>query len=340
VVATVVVGVLAATLSGCSTAPSAASVNGQSISEEQVAQQLSTWASDPAYVRTQDDAFFEEYEEASESGEQAPLLSVEAPYGSGPAIYGMTWTSLELTDMITALAVEEHVEHEGEAATPLELAAAWASEDASNPGEWQELTPAARASAALYDADHALIEGAPHSTATDEQFYKADRSYFWSQVCLTVVDVPAGSAGMAGARAQAELIAAELSGHAARGAPPVLGASLYCDSPEQFIEQPSAFQDAVSALKPGHSSVLPESYGYEAVEVRSRPAIPFDNDVAADIGIVATDGGSQALPQSDSKVIDVLLSSQIMVNPAYGTWTTNLPSPCPPELTPLEGGTL
>ena len=337
----VALGLLAAALSGCSTAPSAASVNGQTISQEQLAEQLHVLASDPAYVKAQDDAFFEEYEEETQNGEQAPELTVEAPFGSGPAIYGMTWTSLVLTDMITALAVEEHVAKEGQSPTATELAAAWASEYAANPTEWQDLTPGARTAGALYDADHALVEGAARNSATtDTQFYRAHSSYFWSRVCLTVVDVPVSSSGPGAARAQAASIASELSGHGAQGAPAVLGANLYCDSPEQLIEQPAAFRKVVSGLNPGHSAVLPESYEDQVVEVRSRAAVAFDSQVAGDIDIVATDGGSQALPASDSKVIAVLLGSHIKVNPAYGSWSTSIPAPCPPEILPLEGGSL
>ena len=52
----VIAGVLGATLSACSTAPPAAMVNGQVITQTELSQNLQWWSSSPAYVASFDQA--------------------------------------------------------------------------------------------------------------------------------------------------------------------------------------------------------------------------------------------------------------------------------------------
>lgn len=335
---------LAAGLSGCGTAPDAATVNGQAISEPQLSDELQTLASDRGYVREQDGVFTELYDQAQQNGQQAPLLSVApmAGEGSGAGSYSVVWTDLVLSSMIAAEAVGQHLRRLGEAPSQGQVAAAWASQWADDPAEWSALPSSERNSEALYDAERGLIDGPPSSMGTASNFYKSRSAYFWSQVCLTAVDVPSGSAGasgMAAAKRQAETIASGLSGHAVPNATPVLGASLYCEAPDQFVQQPTAFQDQVGSLAPGQATVLSESYGYQVVEVRSRAAVPLDRSTAADIVTVASYGGAQAPPQGEKNVEAVLAAAQVQVDPRFGTWATNLPSSCPPQVASIYVGT-
>ncbi|HMK98309.1 MAG TPA: hypothetical protein VK425_12230, partial [Acidimicrobiales bacterium] len=337
--AIVVAAALGGSLSSCSTAPAAATVNGAAISEQQLADQLQTLSSDPGYVQAQDANFLGADEEQYEAtGQQQELFTVAPPAGAGTGagVYGSVWTDVVLSNMIAELALQQYLARLGKVPTPSEVDAAWASEDATNPSEWQGLSASGRAGAARYDAERYLIEGAP-ALGPAQSFYKAHVSYFWSQVCLAAVDVPVESSGLAAANRQAQEVAEELSGHTVPGAEPVLGPSLYCDTPEQFIEQPAGFQDKVGALAPGHAVVLPAGYGYQVVEVRSRATVPFDSQVAAIIQLVTDNGGALTLGVADQKLSAVLKKADVQVNPLYGTWSTAIQAPCPPAVESAVG---
>ena len=165
-------GVLAGGLSGCGTAPPAAIVNGQAISEQQLDQQLQEWASDPAYVKAQDQVFVQQYEQAAQSGQQGQIYTVEAPYATGVGTYGAVWSDLELSNMITALAIRQHLARLHLSPTPVQFDAAWESEYATNPAEWRQLSRSVRLLAAQADADHALVDGALTTSSQDKAFYR------------------------------------------------------------------------------------------------------------------------------------------------------------------------
>jgi hypothetical protein len=336
--AIVLAGAVAGVLSGCSATPSAAIVNGQAISLGQLDQRLHLWASSPAYVDAEDETFLEQAEQAEEEeNEQVQASSVLALYGSGAGVYGLTWSDIQLSDMIFGLAMRQHLARLGEAPTPVQFDAAWDSEDALNATEWGQLTPALRTSLATQDADEALVNGSVKATSQDTAFYKDNKSHFWSQVCVSTVDISVvgrgGGVDMAASKQQADQVASQLSGHSSSANAPVTSGGRYCDSPEQFIEQPAAFQKQVGALAPSQATVLAESYGYQVVEVRSRPLIAFGNQTAGDIDVVASGGGSQNPPTNDAKVTKVLSAANVQLNSTYGTWTA-LPAPCPPEIVP------
>ena len=289
VTALVVLGALGGSLSSCSTAPTAATVNGAEISQEQLAAELSTLSSDAAYVQQQDNLFADAtavISQATGQEQEAWTVGPQPGVGSGPGEYSTVWVSVVLSSMVQELALRQHLRKLGLAPTAAEVDAAWSSEDAANQAEWRGLSASERSDAALYDAQRSLVEGlSPLGPATS--FYKSHVEYFWSQVCLAAVDVPATSTGLAAAKQQAEVVAKELEGQTVTGAQPVLGASLYCDTPEQLIEQPLSFQGSVGGLAPGQAVVLPISDGYQVVEVRSRTPVPFDSQVASVIGVVA-----------------------------------------------------
>ena len=95
---------------------------------------------------------------------------------------------------------------------------------------------------------------------------------------------------MAASRKQADEIAAELSGTLTV----VLGASrdqrgaLLPRRRSSSSNRRPVSVTQVSALKAGQAVALPESYGYQVVQVRSRASIPFDDQTAADIEVVAS----------------------------------------------------
>jgi hypothetical protein len=331
-----VVALMAAGASGCGTAPPAAIVNGQATSEQAVAQQLEWWSASRSYVSQENAYFLSQAEQAALQGQQEQAVTVEGA-GTGPDVYSTTWTAIELTQMISAIALQQYLESRHEGPTTKEVAAAWASEYAMSPDEWQQLAPGARSWAAAFVADRALIDGTPANDSADRSFYRSHRSYFWSRVCVisTDVSVPGqdGAVDMAASKREASALAAQLqSSGVAPGALP--GGARYCLTPEQLIEQASDFRAAVAALGVGQARVLPESFGDEVVAVSSRARIPYTKEVAADIDEVVTHGGAQQLANGDAKVMAILKAARVSVNSAYGTWQANLPSPYQPEVLP------
>jgi len=336
----VVVAVLAGSLAGCSTAPPAAIVNGTAISIPQLDAQLEAWAGSPAFVNAQDAVFEQEASsEEQSSGQQVTPDTVLAILGSGPNEYSSVWAAMELSNMITSQAIRQHLSQLHQAPTAIEVVAAWQSEYASDPTVWRQLSAATRARAAEDDADHALVDGALSTSSQDKLFYKDNKSDFWSRVCVTADDISVtrrgGGVDMAASLKAADAVAAQLSGHG-NGSVSVTSGALYCDTPEQFIEQPTDLQDGVRTLAPGQTTVLRESYGYEVVLVRSRSVIPYSTPIAGDIEISATHGGSQTPPSGDQKVIDILMRANVRVDPQFGAWSTTLTAPCAPEVVAVE----
>ena len=335
---------LAGALSSCSASPPAATVNGQVITEGQLDQWLEGWSSSPAYVENFKAASTQESQQAASQGQQQPVFTVPGT-GSGPDDFGLVWTTGRLSLLVLASALHQYLRARGEAPSPTELAATWAAEYAVNPAVWRQLPAQLRAEVAEQDAEHALVEPKLSDKSEDKALYKEFSSLFWTGVCLRTVAVtvpgPGGGVNMAASRKQADEIAGVLSGTVASPpAPPVTSGALYCLTPQQLIEQPSAVQLQVNALKTGQAGALPESYGYEVVQVRSRTPVPFDDQTAADIEVVASasTGQTPAWPVvgegTDTTLIKLLQSVTVQVNPLYGSWTTRLPAPYLPQVWP------
>lgn len=336
--ATLLAGALAGLLAGCSTSPPAAIVNGEVITQAQLDAQLQAWASSPAYVQSFNAQMLERAEELEQQGETDVQAYTVRGDGSGPGVYGIVWAGVvELSNMITAVAVREYLDSHKEAPSAVQVAAAWASEDASNPTLWEQLPPEARTTAAQEDANNALASGKPTNSATDEKFYKAQEVYYWSQVCLTVVDAsvsaPGGGIDLSASKKEAEELVSQLSGHPGASGARVTSGARYCLSPEQLIEQQAAFRQQVGALAPGMATAIRQSYGYEVVQVRARTTIPYSQEIAEDVEILAVHGGSQA-PAAEPAVIAILKAAKVEVNPTYGSWVSVVPAGDVPEVVP------
>ena len=241
-----VAGVLGASLSACSTSPPAAMVNGQVITQTELSQNLQWWASSPAYVASFDQASKAQSEQYASQGETVPAFTV-AGTGSGPGNFGLPWTTGRLTQLVSAVAVHQYLADRGESPSYLQHSAAWASEEASIPQVWPQLPQQLRSSVADEGAELAMVQVKPPNLTSAEQFYKNNLSSFWSQVCLTSIDVSvsgrSGTVDMAASQKQAESVAAELTAASAGGAAPTVGnGARYCLSPEQLIVQPAVFR--------------------------------------------------------------------------------------------------
>ena len=234
-------------------------------------------------------------------GQTVPAFTV-AGTGSGPGNFGLPWTTGRLTLLVTGLAVDQYLQSKGEEPSELERSAAWASEEAAAPQVWPQLPPQLRSWVANEGANLALVQSkAPAVSARRRSFTRptCPRSS-GQQVCLTSIDVsvpgPDGSTDMAASQKQAQAVATELTAAANGGTPPTVGnGARYCNTPEQLIVQPAVFRQEVYALQPGKAGLVPQDWGYEVVQVRSRTLVPFNSQVASVIGVVALGAGAMRL---------------------------------------------
>lgn len=319
---------LGAGLSGCGTAPAAAIVNGQKISIQQLDQQMSDWASSPAYRRQYDT--IAQSQAASSGNSSAPGLTVYGS-GTGSEVYGRQWASMQLTFMIDAVIISQYLAAHHRAPSPDQVAAAWAAEEASSPQVWQQLPSRARTEAALQDAQAALVYGKATSSSSDKQFYDSHKADFWSQVCTASANVIVqgrdGSVNEAASRreAQAEAKAWSGQGHSL-GAP--TDAAQTCYSAERLLGQGTRLFNAVSGAKVGQAVAVSASPGYQVVKVLSRRTIPFGNWDATDIELVAQHGGNRyGPPVSEGGLGSVIRRAKVSVNIAYGAWAHNAQPP-------------
>ena len=317
-------GLFGGVLTSCSASSPAAIVNGQAITQTQLNHYLEAWADSPAYVSSFDASAEEQYEQqvqaAQSEGESAQDVSPPALVegnGTGPAVFGMQWATTEIRLLITQVAVQQYLVKHREAPSPEETAASFASQYAVDPAVWLQITAQAREGSAEWVADHALIDTKASNPKEDKEFYQSELSYFWSQVCVATVDISVSSNGkvdLAASKKQAEAVASELSGAKGGSQPPVTSGARYCLTPEQAIGQPEEFRDLLAALHPGQAAPIREGFGYEVVQVISRNTIPYSNQVAAIIDIVAVTSQSET---SDPKVNSILSAAKIEFNPAY-----------------------
>lgn len=342
-------GALAAGLSACTTAPPAATVNGQVISQTELSDYIRGWAASPAYVQEFDRTSQLVARGAQAQGESNyPTFTVEGT-GSGPGTFGLPWTAGKLTALVSAVAVHQYLEKHGKEPTNAQRQAAWTSEEAASPTVWPELTPAIRSSVAEATAEEAVAEGKPASASTARKFYQAHLSSYWNRVCLTTQDVsvraPDGTVDMAASHSRAETVAGDLVAAASEGNLASLRAGArYCLTPEGLVLKQSTFRSEVSSLAVGKAGLVTQPWGYEVVLLRSRRAIPFTAQVAPVIGVVADLSSiDEGLARyvwpviggtDDTSLVDILKHADVQVDPAYGSWTTGLQSPFLPQVWP------
>jgi hypothetical protein len=318
----VLVAGLAAGLSGCSTAPAAAEVNGDKISVQQLDQQMSEWASSSAYRRAYDQSAVQQ---ALQSGNTNPQGVTVEGSGTGTEVYGRQWAAIELTLLIDAEVVRQYLAAHHEAPTSQQVAAAWASEEANNPQIWQQLSPQARTQAAQLDAQAALVYGKAVSGSADKQFYTSHQADFWSQVCLGRADVVVsgsnGNVNNAASKRQAEAEAQAWSGNGQSSAAPQ-SAAQSCYSGEQLLERGEGFFKTVSGLRVGGTAAIPVNPGYQVVKVLSRQTIPFASWDTTVIELVSQHNGNHyQFPISEGGLDSVVNRATVSVNIEYGAWT-------------------
>ena len=128
-------------------------------------------------------------------GQQAEAFTVEGT-GSGQGDYGLVWASQQLANIVQAYAVHHYLAKHGTEPTSLDVAAAWAAEDAEQPAVWQQLPTQLRDTVAERDAEHAMVEKSGRATSDEKTFYGSHRADFWSRVCVDTNEITvSGRAG-------------------------------------------------------------------------------------------------------------------------------------------------
>lgn len=302
-------------------------VNGAVISQDQLNQQLEWLAASPAYVKEFDQ---EQAQAASQAqiqaqqtgGNPAAFQAITvAGAGTGPDNFSNSWVTIELSRMVEGLAMQQQLQREHKAPTRLELATAFATEQAAQPQVWLQFTPQLRSALAVADADHALIEGKATSAKPDKQFFTQYKEYYWSRLCMFEADVSvpgrSGTVNMAASKNTAE---SEVKALESGGSSQISSGARYCLSPEQLIERPTAFFSSVGALAPGKAVAVAGPGGYEVVQVLSRAVIPYNAQSQLVVDVLNTWGGSRGVGTGDTALISVLHKANVHVDPRYGVW--------------------
>ena len=303
-------------------------------------------AASPDYVKAFNEEQLQNAEEAEAQAEEegqstAGIQAITlAGTGSGPNDYSLEWAVLQLNRMVNAEVVNQYLASRHLAPTADEVAAAWAAEDATSPGAWRGFTSGLRSSLARADADHALIETKLSGASGDKSFYDKNRAYFWSQVCVSEADFsqpgPNGI-NMNASKAAAETLVAQVNSGNAGAAASMTSGQYYCLSPEQLIERPANFANAVGPLAVGKAVAVAGPSGYQVVLARSRSLVPFDAATEKVVDVVSALGGYQGVGYKDTPLINLLKKASVQVNPEYGAWDGTPPSPyAPQDLSPRQ----
>ncbi|HTW05892.1 MAG TPA: hypothetical protein VME46_00165 [Acidimicrobiales bacterium] len=355
VAAVAIVALLAGGLSGCNVAPPAAIVNGEKISVPELDQQIQGWASSPAFVSAENalfNFFFTEAEsEAEQQGGGAPsratvqgFVSPEGGNVQGQGTYSSPWVALVLSNLVLDVALRQHLSQLRESPSTMEYDAAWQSDYAQAPVLWRQLSPALRAFVAGEGADEILVARAPASAHQDQTFYKQNSSYFWSKLCVSTSDVtvagPDGRVDWAATLRRARAVARAMRNGGSAAGITVSGGASYCDTPEQFIQEPLAFQAQVGRTAPSQVATVRQSYGYQVVLVLSRTTIPDDSQTAEAIeasgAATGTIGpsvaGAIAPPNGNQQLTSLLARARVDVDPQYGDWDASPGSGCAPQV--------
>jgi hypothetical protein len=325
-------------------------VDGTAITASQFDQQLEALAGSPGYVKDFNTSQLNEYEQeitqAQEQGQSTSGVQLITLQGTstGPENYSLEWAVIQLNRVINGTVLSQYLAGRHMAPTAAQLVTAWDAEYAAAPVAWREYTPALRATLAREDADHALIETKLTSASEDKQFYDKSKSFFWSRVCVSSVNVsvpgPGGGIDEAASRAQATKLAAEAGTGgttAGGGGQGLASGAQYCLTPEQLVEKPSAYAQGVFDLAVGHAIAVAGPDGYQVVMVRSRALVPFSTATEAVVDVVAGLGGSEGTGYNDTPLIKILKKAHVAVEPEYGAWDGHPPSPyAPQDLAPRQ----
>ena len=284
-----VIGALAAgslTLSACDASPYAANVNGHTISQLSLNDQLKQWSSNRTWVSSFDSA------NSQQNGGTGATVA-----GTGGAnTYSSTFVSDILANMIQVQIIHQHLASTGQLPTADEVVASRAVNEFLRANYWAEFPQSLRQFLVAQLAEQAPLTKVSTDSATLKSAYSQIKPYLFSSVCMITAS--------AFDQTQAQNLA---SGGTLTGAH-------ICFSQSEFEDQPVGLRSAVQKLSVGQiSSPIKTSYGYQVVKLESRPGPGF----SAGVQRVLTVATASNVPPAVSSLIS---AAHVKVNPAYGTW--------------------
>ena len=330
--------VAGAGLTGCNSAPYAATVNGTEISQTALNQEIAYGDKSLPYVD------LVETIQTQVTGSQVAFT------GAGSGTHSIQWTDLELDNLIQAAIIHAAVVARGEQPGPAMLDAARGVLEAEmSPTGFAQVPAAYRDELVRRLADHAELEqpgaDAPQLTQVYHQ-YLAD---FYTQVCVRQISVavtknhgsPDGAASLAAAQQIASRfnLVHSLPAAGALG-PGVSGGALTCYSQASLESRPPAFMTTVMGLAPGRASAPQKTRsGYDVVAVVSRNTEAFGGPVARALEAVIL----QREPFVDTAIVSLEERAHVKVDPAYGHWDSGtskgtVPQIIPPSVPPATPG--
>ncbi|HET9075464.1 MAG TPA: peptidylprolyl isomerase [Acidimicrobiales bacterium] len=285
-----VVGALAAgslTLSACDASPYAANVNGETISQLSLNQQLKQWSSNRTWVASFDSA------NAQQNGGAGTTVAGTGGQGT----YSSTFVADILDNLIQVTVIRQHLTATHNLPTADETVASRAVNEFLRGNYWSEFSPSLRQFLVDQLAEQAPLTPVSSDTATLKSAYSQIQPYLFSQICLVEASAFDQSA------AQQMSAAGNLRG------------AKVCYSQSDFENQPKSLQAAVQKLSVGQvSQPIHTSFGYQVVQLASRQTPGFSPGVQRVLSVAT----ASKVPAAVTKLID---SAHVQVNPAYGTWS-------------------
>lgn len=275
------------TLSACDASPYAANVNGQTISQLALKNQLKDWSSNRAWVTSFDSA------NSQQNGGSGTTVTGTG----GPGTYSSTFVADILDNMVQVNLIHQHLEATRNLPTPDEVVASRAVNEFLRADYWDQFPPSLRSFLVDQLAEQAPLTPVSGDSATLRSAYSQIQPYFFTQLCVIEASVFDRAAA-----------------HQIASVPDLRGAKL-CFTQTTFEEQSEVFQKAVANLAVGDTSPpIATSFGSQVVRLVSRQSPGFTGGVQRVLSVAT----ASSVPPAVTKLID---SAHVKVNPAYGTWS-------------------
>lgn len=286
-------GAGAMSVSACDASPYAATVDGHTISQLTLNNQLKDWSSNRTWVTSFDSA----------NSQQSGGSGTTVVGSGGPGTYSSTFVADILANMIQVSIIHQHLAATGNQPAGDEVIASRAVNELLRSNYWDGFSPSLRQFLVDQLAEQAPLTPVSTNAAALKSAYSQIQPYLFSEVCMRQA--------AAFSKSDAERIISSGS----------LTGTQVCYDQASLEAQPRGFQTAVAKLHVGQTSQpIPTSYGFQVVKLTTRQSPGFSKGVqrVLSVAIASTE------PASVTKLID---SAHVKVNPAYGTWAKGTITP-------------
>lgn len=279
--------------SACDASPYAASVNGDTISQAYLNNQLKLWAANKTWV-----ASFDSANSQQNGGSGATVTG-----SGGKDTYSATFVSDILDTIIQVKILHQHLAGANQLPTQDELVASRAVNEYLRSDYWDQFAPSLRNLLVEQLADQGALTPVPSNVAALQGAYLAIQPYLFYQICVKE------ASAFSSADVQKLATAGNFNG------------AQVCLSQTDFENQSPAFQSAVVNLTPNSvSQPIQTSFGFEVVQVVSRSGPTLSIGVQH---VLAAATAQSEPPQ----ILDLMNRAKVKLNPAYGTWAQGQVNP-------------